>query len=69
MMFAALAVNEFLARLHPFRNQPNSHFAYLPVSLSEMAILPEPETGDCPLLKRHVGRGDVSPFLDLPAHA
>ena len=67
MLLAALTVNEFLARIHPFRNQPNSNFACLPVSLSEMTMLPEPECGDCALLKRHVGKGDTSPLLDMPS--
>ena len=28
MLFAALAVNDFLARLHPYRNQPSAEYAY-----------------------------------------
>ncbi len=67
MLFASLAVNEFLARLHPYRNQPNANFAYVAGNLSEMSLLPEPEGPDCNLLKRHVGRGDMSPLLELAA--
>jgi len=29
MFFAALVVNDFLARLHPYRNQPNGEYAYI----------------------------------------
>ena len=43
MFFAALAVNDFLARIHPYRNQPNSDFASIPCNLAEMTLLPEPE--------------------------
>jgi hypothetical protein len=67
MLFAALSVNEFLARIHPYRNRPNGEYAYVPGNLSEMALLPEPEGEACPLLKRHVGRADCTPLLDMPA--
>jgi len=64
--FASLAVQELLARLHPYRNQPNSHFAYIGGNLAEMQIYAEPESEPCPVFKQHVGRGDVTPLLDLP---
>ena len=67
MLYASLAVNEFLARLHPYRNQPNSHYSYLGASLSEVGFYPEPETADCLALKRHLGRGDVDPLLERPS--
>lgn len=64
MFFAALVVNEFLARLHPHRNQLNAGYAYLGANLSEMQFHPEEEGSACPLLQRHVGRGDVDPLLE-----
>jgi hypothetical protein len=64
MFFASLAVNEFLARLHPYRNQPNREYAYVGGNLSEMQFYPEPEAAPCEILARHVGRGDVAPLLD-----
>jgi hypothetical protein len=67
MFFASLVVNEFLARLHPFRNQPNGDYAYVGGNLSEMQFYPESEAAPCPLLARHVGKGDVSPLLERPA--
>ena len=65
--FAALCVNEFLARLHPYRNQPNGEYAYVPCNLSELQFFVEAEGAPCPILERHVGRGDVSPLLERPA--
>lgn len=62
--FASLAVNEFLARLHAYRNTPNGHYAYVAVNLSEMQFFTEPEGAPCPLLQKHVGRGDVVPLLE-----
>ena len=67
MFFAALTVNELLARLHPYRNEPNASYAYIPGNLSEMTLLPEGEGSECALLKRHVGRADTVPLLDRPA--
>ena len=67
MFFAALVVNDFLARIHPYRNEPNGSFAYTGGSLSEMQFYPEPETEPCPMLSRHVGKGDVVPLLERPA--
>ncbi len=62
--FAALVVNEFLARLHPHRNQPNAEYAYVGGNLSEMQFYPEGEAVPCEVLQRHVGRGDVTPLLE-----
>jgi hypothetical protein len=67
MFFASLAVNEFLARLHPYRNQPNTDYAYLGGNLTEMQFYPESETTLCELLLCHVGKGDVTPLLERPA--
>ena len=67
MFFASLIVNDFLARLHPYRNETNGEFAYIGVSLSEMQFYPEAEGDSCPVLARHVGKGDVSPLLERPA--
>lgn len=64
MLFAALAVNDFLARLHPYRNQPNSHYACISGNLAEVQFYPEPESAPCQFLHRHVGRGDMVPLLD-----
>ncbi|OQZ07231.1 MAG: thiamine biosynthesis protein ThiF [Planctomycetes bacterium UTPLA1] len=66
MFFASLAVNDFLARLHPYRNQPNSDYVYIGGSLSEMQFYPEAETAPCVVLQRHVGRGDTEPLLERP---
>jgi ThiF family/Prokaryotic homologs of the JAB domain len=62
--FAALLVNEFLARLHPYRNHPNGAYAYVGANLSEMQFYPEGETAPCQVLQRHTGKGDVVPLLE-----
>lgn len=67
MFFAALAVNEFLARLHPYRTTSNDQFASYTISLSGPIFEHRPEEEPCLSLAKKVGRGDVNPLLDLPA--
>jgi len=62
MLFASLVVKEFVARLHPYRNQPNGQYAYVGGNLSEMQFYPEAEP--CQTLEQHVGKGDVVPLLE-----
>ena len=64
MLLASLAVNEFLARLHPFRIDPNSDYAIHRLSISHGIYEHEGDGEPCALLSRHVGKGDVSPLLD-----
>lgn len=65
MLFAAMAVNELLARLHPYRDDGNADFAAYGLSLTQAQIYNEPENDLCRVLARHVGRGDVRPLLDM----
>jgi hypothetical protein len=65
-IFASLAVQELLARLHPYRNQPNSQFAYIGGNLAEVQLNTEPEGEPCNVLEPHVGRGDMKPLLNMP---
>lgn len=62
---SALAANELLARLHPFREEPNREHASVTFSLSSMELISEPEEGRCEILGRHVGKGDTVPLLGL----
>jgi hypothetical protein len=67
MQLASMAVNEFLARLHPYRYDPNAEFAVHRVSLIQGAAYLERDGPPCKALARHAGRGDVRPLLDMPA--
>jgi len=66
MQFASLAVNEFLARLHPYRDDDNTHFATYRLSLTQAQLYTEGEGEPCRVLARHVGRGDTRLLLDMP---
>jgi hypothetical protein len=66
-LFSGLAVNELIARLHRFRENPNRAYAKIGLSLSELAFYPEPEpSAVCRYMSRQVGTGDVTPLLKLP---
>jgi len=65
-MFASgLAVNELLARLHPFREEPNSAYASVTFSLASVELIYEAEEGICDILGGKVGFGDTEPPLGL----
>lgn len=66
MMVAALAMNEFLARIHPFRSKPNADYAVQRFSLVNGFFCNEPDGVPCPSSSKHLGRGDVVPILDYP---
>lgn len=66
MFFASLVLQEFLARLHSFRNQPNANYAIVRGNLLEPFLTTEPDGAASDTLARHIGRGDVEPMLDRP---
>ena len=62
-LFAALAVMEFLARVHRFRNIHNREFSTVRGDLCESVLFREPEIGIQAHLKRELGLGDQVPLL------
>ena len=62
---ASLVVNEFLARVHPFRLAANAQHATVRLNVAGMYLDMEPESDEDPL-RRSLGRGDVEPLLDMP---
>lgn len=67
MQIAATAVNEFLARLHPYRTASNDEFAVVRTSFFHGELHRESDRMPVPPARSLVGRGDVSPLLDMPA--
>jgi hypothetical protein len=63
---ASHAVNEFLARLHPYRLDPNREFARVAVSLTGSFMLTEPEGAPENAFAAFVGRADTDPLLQMP---
>lgn len=67
MTASAAAVNELLARLHPYRLKPSRAFAIRRISLTDSeADSNEPDGEPCPVMQRWVGVGDQEPFLGIP---
>lgn len=66
MVAAAAAVNEFLARVHPFRVASNGDFAVRRICLSDhIAGMDEPDGDPCVTFGRYVGLGDQKPLLGV----
>ena len=67
MYFASLAVNETLARLHPFRMDSNDEFGTTRVSLSHAHLEHERDGCASTCALALVGRGDTDPPLEMPS--
>ena len=65
MLAASLAINELLARLHPYREEPNKSYAIVTFTLASMKLLHESEEDACEILGGFAGKGDVTPLLNL----
>lgn len=63
MLAASLAVNELLARLHPYRDENNAEYSELTFSLASAEIFYEREQGACNVISRHFAKGDTLPLL------
>ena len=61
---ASVAVNELLARLHPYRIDSNAQYAVHRISLSHGIYEHDGDGEPCSIFAHHVGRGDVEPLLD-----
>lgn len=66
MFAAALAVNDLLARLHPYRRDGNEPVASIEFSLGELRLTADEEMECCKVMGRHLGYGDRKPLLGLP---
>lgn len=66
MLFSAFAVNEFLARLHNYRDEENSGFSSFGMSLTQARLIQEGDGQPCKVLSKKAGRGDTRPLLDTP---
>jgi hypothetical protein len=65
MQIASMAVNELLARIHPYRYDSNSEFDISRISISDGYYMKEEDPTIDYYLNKFVGRGDISPLLNL----
>jgi hypothetical protein len=66
MQMASLAVNEFLARLHPYRYDQNADSAIVKTSFIQGATYRESEGQSSGYFSAHIGKADVRPLLAMP---
>lgn len=66
MQMASTAVNEFLARLHPYRYDDNGDFAVLRRSFIQGTEYRESEEAPSGSFFRQLGKADVRPLLSMP---
>jgi hypothetical protein len=66
MQMAAIAVNEFLARLHPYRYDDNADSSVVRLSFIQGTQFREREPESSGSFARKIGHGDVRPLLSMP---
>jgi len=66
MQIASMAVNEFLARLHPYRLDDNAGSAILRVNFVGSEINRSPEGEASGMYAKNLGRGDTRILLNMP---
>jgi hypothetical protein len=66
MQLASTAVNEFLARMHPYRYDDNGDFAVVRRSFIQGTEYRESEGAPSGAFFRHLGKADVCPLLSMP---
>ena len=67
MQIASMAVNEFLARIHPYRLDENASSSIVRVNFAGSEIMRNAEGEASGMFNRYVGRGDATPLLNMPA--
>jgi hypothetical protein len=63
-LIASYAINELMARIHPYRLDPNGEYAVNRISVSHGIYEHESDGEPCKVIARHAGRGDVEPPLE-----
>lgn len=66
MQAATFCVNEFLARIHPFRYEDNASFAITRINTTGSYVQYEGDGVPDEFLAKFVGRGLMKPFLNMP---
>lgn len=68
MQVASLGVLEFLNRIHPYRDIPNSEVEAIYVDLRQLSFSsPDPPSSPDMTTMKYLGSGDISPLLNLPS--
>lgn len=65
MQVASTGINDFLARLHPYRNEPNSDYETVRLGISNGVSYMEEVSEPCSFFCKYTGKGDTFPLLGL----
>ena len=65
MQVGSTAVNDFLNRIHPFRNIGNEEVSVIRILFDELSMLTEYDEKPCSFFNKYTGTGDVEPLLNL----
>ncbi|RKF32291.1 hypothetical protein BCY89_13920 [Sphingobacterium siyangense] len=65
MQVASTGINDFLARLHSYRNEPNSDYETVRIGISNGVSYMEEVTEQCSFFSKYTGKGDMVPLLGL----
>lgn len=65
-LVASVGALELIARLHPYRLEPNCEYASTEVLHPDGSMVNRPEGQPCEALSQLAGRGDMNPLLDMP---
>jgi hypothetical protein len=66
MQVASIAVNDFLDRIHRFKNSNPADRASIWISITEDLIICESDGKPDLYLQKRIGRGDMVPLLEMP---
>lgn len=66
MQVASVAINEFLARLHPYRLDPNADSAIVRIGFMHGTEHRQAEPTVSGMFSAHIGKADVRPLLSMP---
>lgn len=66
MQIAAIAVNDLLARIHPYRNVANSEIDATRILFHEWTMFHESFENACEYFSKMTGKGDIEPLLNTP---
>lgn len=65
MQVASTAINDFLNRIHPFRNLSNEEVSVIRILFCELSMFSEYDEKSCSFFNKYVGFGDIEPLINL----
>ncbi|MBI9013191.1 MAG: ThiF family adenylyltransferase [Clostridiales bacterium] len=64
-LVSSFGINDFLARIHPYRNNDNNDILATRINLVETLLMHDDQFGECHVYSKYLGRGNCNPLLNL----